>query len=422
LCVEKESFQPTGICAKILGRERAKGMRIIFFAGKGGVGKTSVAAATGIRVAEMGRRTIIMSLDVAHSLSDIFDLEKDLLDQNKGKPINVQKNLWIQELDIQEEIEKNWGEIHRYLSALFKTTGLDEILAEELAILPGMEEVSLLLYINRYVRDKEFDVILRDCAPTGESIRFISIPTTLDWYIKKIFKMEKTLAKVVGPVAKRVYNVPIPGDEYFDAIEHLFERLRGVDQLMTDPEITSVRLIANPEKIVIKETQRAFMYFCLYRMNIDAIVMNRVLPPKIKDAYFQTWRENQKQYIEVAKDYFSPIPIFSVNLFRNEILGLERLKALAGQIYGQSNPLKRFFIGQPYDLTKEDGVYCLKLKIPFAGKDHLELNKVSDELIVRIGSFKKHILLPRHVAASKSVKARMEEDYLNVCFEGEDHG
>jgi len=397
-------------------------MRIIFFAGKGGVGKTSVAAATGIRVAEMGRRTIIMSLDVAHSLSDIFDLEKDLLDQNKGKPINVQKNLWIQELDIQEEIEKNWGEIHRYLSALFKTTGLDEILAEELAILPGMEEVSLLLYINRYVRDKEFDVILLDCAPTGESIRFISIPTTLDWYIKKIFKMEKTLAKVVGPVAKRVYNVPIPGDEYFDAIEHLFERLRGVDQLMTDPEITSVRLIANPEKIVIKETQRAFMYFCLYRMNIDAIVMNRVLPPKIKDAYFQTWRENQKQYIEVAKDYFSPIPIFSVNLFRNEILGLERLKALAGQIYGQSNPLKRFFIGQPYDLTKEDGVYCLKLKIPFAGKDHLELNKVSDELIVRIGSFKKHILLPRHVAASKSVKARMEEDYLNVCFEGEDHG
>ena len=171
-------------------------MRIIFFAGKGGVGKTSVAAATGIRVAEMGHRTILMSLDVAHSLADIFDLEKDLLDQNKGKPIKVHKNLWIQELDIQQEIERNWGEIHRYLSALFKTTGLDEILSEELAILPGMEEVSLLLYINHYVREKEFDVILLDCAPTGESIRFISVPTTLDWYIKKIFKMEKTLARL----------------------------------------------------------------------------------------------------------------------------------------------------------------------------------------------------------------------------------
>jgi arsenite-transporting ATPase len=388
-------------------------MRIIFFAGKGGVGKTSVAAATGIRVAEMGLRTIIMSLDVAHSLADIFDLERDLLDQNKGRPIKVSDNLWIQELDIQQEIEKNWGEIHKYLSALFKTTGLDEILAEELAILPG---------INRYVRNKEFDVILLDCAPTGESIRFISVPTTLDWYIKKIFKMEKTLAKVVGPVAKRIYNVPIPGDEYFDAIEHLFERLKGVDLLMIDPEVTSVRLIANPEKIVIKETQRASMYFSLYRMNIDAIIMNRVLPPKIKDAYFQTWRENQKQYMEIAKDYFSPIPIFPVNLFRNEVLGYERLKSLAAQIYGQRNPLEKFYIGQPYELSKEDGVYCLKLKIPFASKGDLELNKVSDELIVRIGSFKKHILLPRHVAASKSVRAKMEEEYLNVCFEGEDHG
>jgi arsenite-transporting ATPase len=172
----------------------------------------------------------------------------------------------------------------------------------------------------------------------------------------------------------------------------------------------------------LKETQRAFMYFCLYRMNIDAIIMNRVLPPNIKDSYFQAWRENQKHYMELAEDYFSPIPVFSVNLFKSEILGYERLKSLAGQIYGQSNPLEKFFIGQPYDLTKEDGVYCLKLKIPFAGKDHVELNKVSDELIVRIGSFKKHLMLPRQVAASKSVKARMEEDYLNVCFEGEDHG
>ena len=397
-------------------------MRIIFFAGKGGVGKTSAAAATGVKVSEMGYRTVVMSLDAAHSLSDIFDLEKGLMDQNKGIPIKVHDNLWIQELDIQEEIEKNWGEIHKYFSALFKTTGLDEILSEELAILPGMEEVSLLLYINRYVRDKEFDVILLDCAPTGESIRFISIPTTLDWYIKKIFRMEKTLAKVIGPVAKRVYNLPVPGDEYFDAIEHLFDRLRGIDRIMSDPQITSVRLVANPEKIVLKETQRAFMYFCLYRMNIDAIIMNRVLPPKIKDRYFETWRENQKHYMELAEEYFDPIPILTVNLFRNEILGYERLRSLAQQIYGQRNPLEKFFMGQPYDLTKKDGVYCLKLKLPFAGKGQVELTKVSDELIVRIGSFKKHLLLPRHVAASKSVTAKMEEEYLNICFEGEDHG
>jgi arsenite-transporting ATPase len=174
-------------------------LRIIFFAGKGGVGKTSVAAATGIKTAEMGQKTVIMSLDVAHSLSDIFDLDRNLLDNNRGELVKVGKGLWIQEIDILEEIGRNWGDIHKYLSLLLNTTGLDEILAEELAILPGMEEISLLLYINRYVLEKKFDVIILDCAPTGESLRFISIPTALEWYIKKIFKMERAIAKYAGP-------------------------------------------------------------------------------------------------------------------------------------------------------------------------------------------------------------------------------
>ena len=397
-------------------------MRIIFFAGKGGVGKTSAAAATGVKVAEMGYRTVVMSLDAAHSLSDIFDLKEGIFDQNRGQAVEVHKNLWIQELDIQEEVRNNWGAIHKYLTLLLNTTGLDEILAEELAILPGMEEVSLLLYINRYVQQNSFDVIILDCAPTGESIRFISIPTTLEWYIKKIFKMEKTLVKYVGPVAKKLYNLPMPGEDYFDAIEYLFERLRGVDQILVDPTTTTVRLVTNPEKIVLKETQRAFMYFSLYRMSIDAIIMNRVLPAKIRDSYFEAWQESQKRYMDVAEHYFSPIPIFPVNLFKGEVLGYESLKLLAEEVYQNRNPLERFFDGQPYDLTKEDGTYCLKIKLPFAGKENIELNKVSDELIVRIGAFKKHVLLPRQVAASKSVTARMEEEHLFVCFKGADHG
>ena len=396
-------------------------MRIIFFAGKGGVGKTSVSAATGIRVAEMGHRTVVMSLDVAHSLSDIFDLDRGLLDVNRGKPIKVDKNLWIQELDIQEEITKNWGDIHQYLSLLLNTTGLDEILAEELAILPGMEEVSLLLYINRYVQKAEYDVIILDCAPTGESLRFISIPTTLEWYIKKILKMERALAKYVGPIAKRVYDVPIPGDDYFDAIESLFKRLRGVDKILTDPQITTVRLVTNPEKIVLKETQRAFMYFCLYKMNIDAIIMNRVLPSDVKDTYFQDWRKNQAKYLARAEEYFNPIPVFPVNLFRGEVLGYDRLKTFSDQIYGEQDPLQRFFKGEPYDLVKEDGAYCLRMNLPFIAKKDVELNKVSNELIVRIGGFKRHILLPRQVAASKSVKAKMEGERLSIYFKGVDH-
>ena len=397
-------------------------MRIIFFAGKGGVGKTSVAAATGIKAAEMGQKTVIMSLDVAHSLSDIFDLDRNLLDKNRGKLVKVGKGLWIQEMDILEEIGKNWGDIHKYLSLLLNTTGLDEILAEELAILPGMEEISLLLYINRYVLEKKFDVIILDCAPTGESLRFISIPTALEWYIKKIFKMERTIAKYARPIAKKLYDVPLPGDDYFAAIQYLFERLRGVDKILTDPQTTTVRLITNPEKIVLKETQRAFMYFCLYKMNIDGIIMNRIIPDNVNDTYFKDRMKSQKQYLKKAEEYFSPIPLFPVNLFRDEVLGYESLKSLAGQIYGDKNPLDRFFEGEPYNLSKEDGEYRLVMKLPFLMKKDVELSRVSDELIVRVGSFKRHVLLPRQVAAAKSVRARMEDRHLYIHFRGDDHG
>jgi arsenite-transporting ATPase len=397
-------------------------LRIIFFAGKGGVGKTSVAAATGIRAAETGRRTLVMSLDVAHSLSDIFDLDRGLLDQNKGKPLQVRENLWIQELDIQEEIEQNWGDIHRYLSTLLNTTGLDQILAEELAILPGMEEVSLLLYINGYAKTKAYDVLILDCAPTGESLRFISIPTALEWYMKKIFRMEKALAKYVGPIARRVYNVPIPGDDYFDAIAGLFERLKGVDQLLSNPQVTSVRLITNPEKVVLKETQRAFMYFSLYRMNIDGIVINRVLPDDVTDNYFKRWRESQRSNLEKAGEVFSPVPIFQVPLFKDEVLGYDRLRRLADRIYTGRDPVARFFEGKPYDLSKENGRYRLVLRLPFVSTDNIELHKISDELIIRVGGIKKHVLLPRHVAASRSVNAKMDGDCLHIFFEGEAHG
>lgn len=394
-------------------------MRIIFFAGKGGVGKTSVAAATGIKAAEMGRKTVIMSLDIAHSLMDIFDLKKNLLDQNLGKPVKVSQNLWIQELDIQEEIQQNWGEIHSYLAELLSKTGLDDILAEELAILPGMEEVSLLLYINRYVRESQFDVIILDCAPTGESIRFISIPTTLDWYMKKVFKFERSLAKMVRPLAKRVYDIPIPGDDYFGAIADLFERLRGVDKILVDPDITSVRLVTNPEKIVLKETQRALMYFSLYKMNIDGIMMNRIIPDDVADAYFSAWKKNQKYYMGKAETFFSPIPIFSAPLFQEEVLGYDRLRVLADRIYEGENPLDRLFDGQPYELVKSDGGYQMKIKLPFVEKKQVDLNKSSDELIIRLGAFKRHLLLPRQVAAAVSVHATLKENVLYIDFKGE---
>ncbi len=397
-------------------------MRIIFFAGKGGVGKTSVAAATGIKTAQMGHKTVVMSLDVAHSLADIFDLDSGLLDQNKGQPIAVSENLWIQELDIQEEIQRYWGDIYKYISGLLNRTGIDEVLAEELAVFPGMEEVSLLLYINKYVRAKEYDVILLDCAPTGESLRFISIPTTLDWYMKKIFKWERTVAKYVRPVAKRMTDIPLPGDDYFQAIQDLFEKLKGVDQVLVDPEITTVRLVTNPEKVVLKETQRAFMYFCLYKMNIDAIIMNRILPETVTDSYFSDWLKGQRRNVAEAVEFFNPVPIFPVNLFSGEIVGYDHLRDLADQIYADRNPLKRFYNEAPYQLIKENSNYCLKLKLPFISNKDVELSKLYEELVIRIGGFKRHIMLPRQVASLNSVTAKMEGTYLNVVFEGDDHG
>ena len=396
--------------------------RIIFFAGKGGVGKTSVSAATGIKAAEKGQRTIIMSLDVAHSLADVFDLDTDLLDQNHGQPVKVRENLWIQELDIQEEIQRYWSDIYKYISSLLNTTGLDEVLAEELAVFPGMEEVSLLLYINQYVQEKEYDVILLDCAPTGESLRFISIPTTLEWYMKKLFRLERRLAKYVTPVARRIVDVPLPDDDYFQAIEDLFERLKGVDQILMDPTVTTVRLVTNPEKVVLKETQRAFMYFSLYKMSIDAVIMNRILPDGINDSYFKDWIQGQHQRLEQAADFFKPIPIFPVNLFSGEAIGYENLKRLADQIYGKKNPVQRFFKEKPYNLEKVNGHYHLKMKLPFISKKDVELNKFSDELVIRIGGYKRHILLPRQVASYDSIKAKLDNQYLNIFFEGEQNG
>lgn len=397
-------------------------MRIIFCAGKGGVGKTSVAAATGVKSAEMGYRTVIISLDVAHSLSDIFDIEKGLLDYHKGETLKIVDNLFIQELDIQEELEKNWGEIHKYLSALLNKTGIDQILAEELSIIPGMEEVSLLFYINRYVRENRYDVIILDCAPTGESLRFISIPTALEWYMKKLFRMEKTLAKYVGPLAERIYNIPIPREEYFDAIADLFGKLKGVDELLVNPEITTVRLVTNPEKIVLKETQRAFMYFCLNRISIDAIIMNRILPESINDDYFLTWRKNQLYYMEEAEKLFSPVPIFKVKLFDGEVLGPDRLKRLADEMYEGIDPLNRLYDDQPYRILKINGIYQMIIKLPFITRENVDLNRISDELIIRIGGMKRNILLPRHLADARIIEAKYKGRELFISFKGEKNG
>jgi len=393
---------------------------MLLFAGKGGVGKTSVAAATGVISALSGRKTVVMSLDPAHSLSDAFDLDRSLMDTQRGVTVPIADNLWIQELDVHEEISKHWGEVHKYISLLLNTSGIDEVLADELAILPGMEEIAALLYVNQYVREKSFDVILLDCAPTAESIRFISLPKTLEWYMRKVFRLERQMMRAMRPLAKRWADIPLPEDDYFVAIERLFERLKGVDDFLMDPDMTSVRLVTNLEKMVLRETQRAFMFFSLHQLSVDAVVINRVFSEGSRDAFLLDWQASQKAYLKLAEEYFHPLPIIQAPFYRSEILGYERLLELGRDLYGESDPTRSFYDRRPIEFVHENGSYLIRVHLPFVQKHEVELTKVGEELIFKVGSIKRNLILPRTYIPLEPRRAKLEGDYLVISFGGED--
>jgi arsenite/tail-anchored protein-transporting ATPase len=392
--------------------------RIIIFSGKGGVGKTTLAAATALRCAGKGLKTIVISIDIAHSLSDVFGLDADLQDHNRGKPRQINENLWLQEVDIQEELDRHWGEVSNYIAALLGSTGMTEILASELAIIPGMEDVVSLLYINQYFREKAYDVIVIDCAPTGESLRFIGMPSTLEWYITKVFKLERNLFRVARPLAKKLTDIPMPEDSYFASIQDLFTKLEGVDKVLLDRRITSVRLVTNAERMVVRETQRAFMYFCLYGLVVDSIIVNRLFPESIDDEYFKDWLRSQQKSLDQIRTIFDPIPIRTVNILRDEVVGLEKLSEMGKIVYGDDDPSAIFHEETVYKIDQGDGVFTLTMKLPFVKKDYIDLFKENEDLIVRIGSFKRHVFLPRALQNRKPGKATLENDTLSIRFPG----
>ncbi len=391
-------------------------MRIILYTGKGGVGKTSISAATGLELARRGYRTLVMSVDPAHSLSDAFDLDQPLMDHEAGRQVNVVKNLWIQEVDVQEEISRHWDSVYGYVSALLNISGLEQTVAEELAIFPGMEEVSSLLYVNEYVREKSFDIVLLDCAPTGESLRFVSIPTTLEWYMSKIFKLERRVAKIVRPMLSTFTSVPLPQEEYFENLQELHRKLAGIDKLLADPKITTVRLVTQPEKVVLKETQRAFTYFCLFGLTVDAVIVNRILPAEVRDSFFSAWKGTQERWIQSIEEFFAPVPVWRVPLFNDEVLGVERLKQLGRALYGNQDPAKRFYLEAPYRFQKVDGNYQLRLRLPFVSSEEIDLYKKLDELIIRVGSIKRHVSLPQRIRHCEPLSAQIKDGELVVLL------
>ncbi len=390
-------------------------MRILLFSGKGGVGKTSLAAATGLQLSRLGYRTLVMSVDPAHSLADAFDLEVGLFQGKTADPYTIDERLAIHEVNIQKEIKRNWREISSYVISVLRTTGISDVEAEELAILPGMEELSAMMYVNQFRREQRYDIIVLDCAPTAESMRFVSMPTTLEWYMKHIFPFQRGVLKAVRPIANRVSPVELPTDNYFANVQDLFGKLDGIGELLENPKITSVRLVTNPERMVLRETQRAFVYFSLHGLAVDGVVVNRVIPQEVKDAYFQEWQSAQAKILEEIDAYFAPVPVKRVPLFTHEVLGRERLFELARALYTENeDPAVVTRTEAPFTFAKRNGAYEIRLQLPFTAKGEVGLFKKGDELVVEIGTLRRHIGLPTSMAALSPSRARLENRVLTV--------
>jgi len=390
-------------------------MRILLFSGKGGVGKTSLAAATGLELSRLGYRTLVMSVDPAHSLTDAFDLETNLFHGKTGDPYSIHPKLAIHEVNIQKEIKRHWREISAYVISVLRTTGISDVEAEELAILPGMEELSAMMWVNTFRREKRYDVIVLDCAPTAESMRFVSMPTTLEWYMRHIFPVQRGVLKAVRPLANRVSPIELPPDSYFANVQDLFAKLDGIDQLLEDPKETSVRLVTTPERMVLREAQRAYVYFSLHGLAVDGIIVNRVLPAEVSDAWFQEWRTSQANILAEIEAYFAPVPVKRLALFTHEVFGRERLEELARALYRpDEDPAAVTRTEAPFDFVKTDGRYEVRVRLPFAAKGEVGLFKKGDELVVEIGTLRRHVGLPTTMANLSPSKARLENRVLTV--------
>ncbi len=385
-------------------------MRVILYTGKGGVGKTSAAAATGLRLADMGYRTIVISTDVAHSLADSFDVTLG------ATPTPIATNLWGQEVDILHEIKTNWGAIRKYMISILAWQGLDLVMAEELAILPGMDEISSLLYITRYQESNDYDVVIVDCAPTGETLRLLSFPDVARWWVQKILPIERKATAVMKPLVTPLLHMPLPEKDVFDAVEGLFKRLDKMHALLADPRNASVRLVLNAEKMVIKETQRTFTYLNLYGYPVDAIVCNRLLPPEVESGYFEDWRASQERYLDLIKDAFSPIPILKAPFFDREVVGPEMLRRMAQAIFGETDPSKVLFKGKSHQIEKQDGYFVLNVPLPFSTKGEVSLMRTGDELVIQVGRQRRNLILPRALAGMDVGEAKLSDEALHVRF------
>ncbi len=389
-------------------------MRIILMTGKGGVGKTSVAAATGLRCAELGYRTLVLSTDPAHSLADSFDLELT------HEPTKIRENLWGAELDALVELADNWSAVQRYITQVLQARGLDGVQAEELAILPGMDEIFGLVRMKRHYDEGEYDVLIIDSAPTGTALRLLSLPEVGGWYMRRFYKplqgLSVALRPLVEPFFKPIAGFSLPDKEVMDAPYEFYEQIEALEQVLTDNTQTTVRLVTNPERMVIKESLRAHAYLSLYNVATDMVIANRIIPDSVTDPFFKRWKENQAQYKQEIYDNFSPLPVKEVPLYSEEMCGLAALERLKETLYGDEDPSQVYYKENTIRIVQEDGDYSLQLYLPGVPKSDVQLSKTGDELNVRIGNHRRNLVLPQALAALQPAGAKMEEDYLKIKF------
>jgi arsenite/tail-anchored protein-transporting ATPase len=389
-------------------------LRTILYTGKGGVGKTSVAAATALKASLAGKKVLVMSTDPAHSLADVFDTEIG------SDPKEMAPGLWAQEMDHTSMIEENWSEIQGYMTTLFEWQGADTLAAEELAMLPGMDELFGLLMVRRHNQEGRYDALILDAAPTGETLKLLSLPDHMSWYVEKIFPIQRRAAKLVRPFASRARSLPpLPEDSVFAAGQRFYQAIASVEEILTDRESASVRLVLNAEKMVIAEARRAYTYLNLYDYGVDALVVNRLLPESVSDPYFARWHDAQARHMRTIEESFDPIPILTARLFDREMFGLEALGALAEDVFEHVEPLGVLFRGATHDIVKNGDGYDVVFHLPLAQKRNVDLSKKGAELLVKVGNYRRNILLPDALARLPAAGASFEGGSLKVRLKDE---
>jgi arsenite/tail-anchored protein-transporting ATPase len=385
-------------------------MRILLFTGKGGVGKTTVAAATAARIAASGRRTIVLSTDPAHSLADAFALPLG------DDPTPIAGNLWGQQLNARIRFEDAWDDVREYMVGVLDWAGADAVEAEELAVVPGLDEVFALADIKAFATSGDYDVVVVDCAPTAETIRLLSLPDVLGWYMDRVFETQRRVTKLARPVLDRLTSLPIAGDRVFAAIRKFYDRLDGVRDLLIDGDITSARLVVNPERMVVAEARRTFTYLSLFGYHVDAVVANRMLPDAIDDPWFARWKATQAAHLDTIKDAFGPLPVLAAELAGHELSGLEQLAEFGQTLYGALDPAARLAEIEPLRVDAVGSTLVLSLHLPFTERNDVRLGRSEEELFLTVGPHRRALVLPDSLLRREVTGAHLVGDRLEVEF------